>query len=50
MRKQILRITGGCTGLAPLPDFPEVRISTDRLDIREFSPADIDRAAGTSRM
>src|ERR1051326_5954721 len=40
MRKQILRITGGCTGLAPLPDFPEVGISTDRLDIREFSPAD----------
>ena len=30
----------GCTRLAPLPDFPEVRISADRLDIREFSPAD----------
>jgi len=40
MRKQIFRITGGCTRLAPLPGFPEVRISTDRLDIREFSPAD----------
>jgi len=30
----------GCTRLAPLPDFPEVRISADRLDIREFNPAD----------
>lgn len=30
----------GCTRLVPLPDFPEVRISADRLDIREFNPAD----------
>jgi len=30
----------GCTRLAPLPDFPEVRISADRLDIREFNTAD----------
>ena len=26
--------------MAGLPDFPEVRISAERLDIREFSPAD----------
>jgi RimJ/RimL family protein N-acetyltransferase len=26
--------------LTQLPDFPEVTITTDRLDIREFSPAD----------
>jgi RimJ/RimL family protein N-acetyltransferase len=30
----------GCIRLAGLPDFPEVRISAERLDIREFSPAD----------
>ena len=26
--------------MAGLPDFPEVRIRAERLDIREFSPAD----------
>ena len=26
--------------MSQLPDFPEVRISTERLDIREFGPAD----------
>lgn len=30
----------GCIRLAALPGFPEVRISADRLEIREFSPAD----------
>ena len=27
--------------MAQLPDFPEVRISAERLDIREFGPADV---------
>jgi RimJ/RimL family protein N-acetyltransferase len=27
--------------VTPLPDFPEVRISAGRLDIREFGPADV---------
>src|SRR5271166_6065668 len=31
---------GGVRSVARLPDFPEVRIRAERLDIREFGPAD----------